>query len=193
MSPPRNIGGRSSELDLARLLARLAPDEELAGREYERLRRTLIKFFDWRGASPSDECADLTIDRLARKLQDTAVDDLWNYAHGIARMVLLEHRRRPAMSSIDAAAHPSTAHSSPAPEEDGPLHECFDRCLAALTAESRTLILGYYQGERSAKIANRRRMAEELKLSENALRSRVQRVRDRLEHCVRGCTAKTTR
>ena len=103
MPPHRNVDGRASpETDLARLLARLGPDEDRAGREYERLRRSLIRFFDWRGAWPSDECADETIDRLARKLQDTVVEDVCGYAHGIARMVLLEWQRKPARVPIDA-------------------------------------------------------------------------------------------
>ena len=190
MPPRRNLDeGSSSEADLARLLVRLAPDRERAGREYERLRRTLIKFFDWRGASPADECADETLDRLARKLRDTAVNDLWHYAHGIARLVLLERSRQPAMSPIADAEH-AVAFESDLASDDGGLHDCFDRCLAALSAESRALILGYYQGEQSEKISNRRRLAASLGLSENALRSRVQRVRNRLERCLRGCPGK---
>jgi hypothetical protein len=69
----------------ARLLARLHPDVGEAGHEYERLRRALVKFFDWRGALSPDECADEALDRLARKLDETAVDDVRNYALGIAR------------------------------------------------------------------------------------------------------------
>ena len=38
----------------ARLLARLDPDTHKAGLEYERLRRSLIRFFDWQGATLPD-------------------------------------------------------------------------------------------------------------------------------------------
>jgi DNA-directed RNA polymerase specialized sigma24 family protein len=189
MRTSRNLDGRSSsKTDLARLLGRLATDPDRAGLEYERLRRTLIKFFDWRGAWPSDECADETIDRLARRLHDTPVDDVWRYAHGIARLVLLEFRRRPVPASIDEVELFGTT-ADPA-DESARMQECLDRCLAELPEESRMLILTYYQDERRAKIANRRRMAAELHVSENALRSRVQRVRDRLEQCMRGCREK---
>ena len=41
-----------------RLLERLHADPEQAGHEYERLRRALVKFFDWRGVPVPDECAD---------------------------------------------------------------------------------------------------------------------------------------
>jgi len=49
--------------------------------------------------------------------------------------------------------------------------------------------VAYYEGERTEKISNRRRLAATLVLSENALRSRVQRLRDRLEQCVQVCVA----
>jgi DNA-directed RNA polymerase specialized sigma24 family protein len=192
MSAHRHVDGRSiTGADLARLLARLGPDEEHAAREYERLRRTLIKFFDWRGAWPADECADQTIDRLARKLDETPVDDMWSYAQGIARLILLEHRRRPPLSSIEAAGEPAAAQAAPVLEENEQMHECFDRCLADLPSDSRSLILQYYEGDRSEKIATRRDLSATLQLSENALRSRVQRVRDRLELCIRSCVSFT--
>src|SRR6185295_6096769 len=111
----------------ARLLARLHSDVEQAGQEYERLRRALVKFFDWRGALSPDECADETLDRLARKLEQTTVDDVGNYAHGIARLVLLERRRQPAFASLDD--HPDVAGATTAPPDDDEdrLQRCFDR------------------------------------------------------------------
>jgi DNA-directed RNA polymerase specialized sigma24 family protein len=172
----------------ARLLARLDPDADRAAREYEQLRRALVKFFDWRGASPPDECADEALDRLAHKLEQTEVQDVRKYAYGIARLVALERHRVPAFSSLDEL--PQRALASPVLADEGDeVRDCFDRCLSALPEESRTLILSYYDGERSAKISNRRRLATLLGVTENALRSRVQRLRDRLEACVRSCTS----
>lgn len=172
---------------LARLLARLDADGERAGAEYERLRRVLVKFFDWRGAWPPEECADVTLDRLARRLeQDTEVLDIRQYAQGIARLVLLERQRQPHIASIDE--HPDLIdRPAAAPAGTDPRHDCLERCLAELPAEARGQILDYYQGERQAKIANRRRLAGTLGLTDNALRSRMLRVRDRLEGCIRGC------
>jgi DNA-directed RNA polymerase specialized sigma24 family protein len=187
---PRNVEGRSiTGAGLARLLARLDPNEERAALEYERLRRTLIKFFDWRGVWPPDECADQTLDRLAWKLEETAVEDLWSYAHGIARLVLLERRRQPLFSSIDAASDLPVVQKVSERQEDEELSDCFDRCLAELPLDGRSLILQYYEGEREAKISNRRRLAATLALSDTALRSRVQRLRDRLERCVQTCVS----
>ena len=183
----------SGPFDLARMahfgrfLERLHPDSEQAAHEYERLRRALVKFFDWRGAPAPDECADEVLDRLAQKLEQTAVQDIRKYVYGIARLVALERRRAPAFASIDDVPQIKLAASAPV-EGNSRLHDCFDRCLAQLSEESRSLLLRYYEGERRAKIANRRRLASMFGLTENALRSRVQRLRDRLEQCVHACS-----
>lgn len=174
-----------------RLLEKLHPDPDEAASEYEHLRRALIRFFDWRGAWPSDECADEVLDRLARRLEEaTAVTELRGYAYGIARLVLLERRRGPRLTPLDEAPELATISTVPSSSEHR-LQECFDRCLGSLDGESRSLLLRYYEGERQIKIANRRRLAAALKLSDNALRSRVQRLRGRLEHCVQACGALT--
>ncbi|HEY7285173.1 MAG TPA: hypothetical protein VH497_07015 [Vicinamibacterales bacterium] len=171
----------------ARLLERLHADSGRAGQEYEQLRRTLVKFFDWRSVSAPDECADEVLDRLAVKLEDTSVQDVKKYALGIARLVALERRRGPAFASIDEMGHERFA--APVRDDElNPLQDCFDRCLAELPEENRSLLLRYYDGERSVKISNRQRLASKLGLTDNALRSRVQRLRDRLEQCVRECS-----
>jgi len=89
---------------LALLLERLHPDSSAAAQAYERLHRALVRFFDWRGVTPPEECADEVLDRLAHKLEETTmVKDVTKYAHGIARLVALERRRGPAFSSLDQA------------------------------------------------------------------------------------------
>ena len=173
---------------LSRLLERLDPNPDGAAHEYERLRRALVRFFDWRGAALPDQCADDTIDRLARRLEEgVAVDDVHSYARGIARLVLLEHRRAPVFAPLNPdAALPDPASAG---DTDERLRQCFDACLGDLPPDSRSLVVQYYQDERRAKIDNRRRLASALGLSENALRSRVQRIRDRLEACVHACAS----
>src|SRR5262249_57894649 len=50
-----------------KLLAKLSADPEVAGVEYEELRRRLIKFFEWRGALFPRERAGERLKRSARK------------------------------------------------------------------------------------------------------------------------------
>jgi len=172
------------------LLACLDADADRAASEYERLRLTLVKFFDWRGAWAPDECADETLDRLVLKLQsETTVDDIRRYARGIARLVLLERLRRQEQVPIDRRPQlPDLRDTSPSDASD-PLHECFEQCLARLPAESRTLVLHYYGADGRGKIDDRRRLARSAGISPNALRSRVQRLRARLERCTETCAA----
>src|SRR5215212_9479147 len=101
MATPAGDRRTISAHGFARLLEKLHPDTDLAALEYERLRRALVKFFDWRGVSPPEECADEALDRLALKLGDTAVTDVQKYVYGIARLVALERRRGPKISSLD--------------------------------------------------------------------------------------------
>lgn len=188
MASPSTGSGAVSASSLSRLLARLHSDTEQAGREYVQLRRALVRFFDWRGASAPDECADETLDRLAVKVENTVVDDLRAFAYGIAGFVLRERSRARTPLSLDE--HPRfSMSSSPPTAEDDPLQRCFYQCLDGSADDSRSLMLRYYEGQGQAKISNRGRLAAELGLTENALRCRIQRLRDRLERCVRSCLA----
>jgi DNA-directed RNA polymerase specialized sigma24 family protein len=188
---PRTRNARSvSAAGFARLLARLGADEDTSAAEYERLRLTLVKFFDWRGAWPPDECADETLDRLAAKLEaDTGIDDVRAYAHGIARLVLLERLRRQVQAPSLEDADLSSLRALSSPEPIRPLQSCFECCLDSLPAETRTLVLDYYAAEGRTKIDNRRRLARSLGITDNALRSRILRLRERLERCARSCAA----
>jgi DNA-directed RNA polymerase specialized sigma24 family protein len=170
----------------ASLLKRLGPDAEHAGAAYEALRRALVGFLAWRGAATPEECADETLDRLAARLREgTPVDDVPRFARGIARLVLLEHWRRPdARRGALEDVRPGPRAEEP---DDDNLHECLDRCLAELAPDGRELILSYYVAEGRSRIDNRRRLATTLGVSESALRNRAQRLRDRLELCMARC------
>jgi DNA-directed RNA polymerase specialized sigma24 family protein len=174
----------------ASLLARLGPDAERAGSAYEHLRRALVSFFAWRGAATPEECADETLDRLAARLDEgVAVEDVPRFARGIARLVLLEHWRRPGARGVpldELRSHPSTAMEAP---DDDALPRCLSRCLVELAPDGRDLILEYYGGDGRSRIDRRKRMAGGRGLSEGALRSRAQRLRDQLENCITRCMA----
>src|SRR5919202_834387 len=132
----------------SKLLARLDADRERAGEKYEELRRTLIKFFEWRGAPFPEDHSDETLNRVARKLDEgVEIKNLGGYCYEVARLVLLEvwkgsdSRRDP----LDAGR----AHAADAEDHDHTLErelllECLDECLGRLPPESRALIVEYY-------------------------------------------------
>ena len=186
--PAKNAGRGLTAGAFASLLTRLGPDAERAGSAYEHLRRALVSFFAWRGAATPEDCADETLDRLAARLDDgVAVEDVPRFARGIARMVLLEHWRRPDARSVPLDELPS-APAMEAPEDEA-LPRCLDRCLDELARDGRDLILEYYGGDGRRRIDRRKRMAQALGASESALRSRAQRLRDQLERCITRCMA----
>lgn len=176
-----------------RFLSLLDADPDRAGEKYETLRRKLTKIFDWRGAHYPEECADETINRVIRKLDHgETIRDIPTFCHGVARLVLLEtlkkpERRRVGLDEIDQVAAAPPPHAD---EDDHARRECFDRCLGGLPDENRRLILEYYEDERRGKINNRQAMADRLGIPSHALRSRAQRIRDKLEQCVAKCLGK---
>jgi len=190
VSVPKSEWTLSAEA-LARFLACLDTDSDRAGEKYENLRLTLMKFFDWRGARFPEELADETINRVIRKIDEgETIRDLPTYCHGVARMVLLEKLKGPESKRADFETLPPGALVAPEREEEDGRQDCFEGCLKELPAESRQLILQYYSDEKREKISRRLAMAERLGIPLNALRSRAQRIRNRLEECVNGCMNK---
>jgi DNA-directed RNA polymerase specialized sigma24 family protein len=169
------------------LLVKLSADPEIAGVEYEELRRRLIKFFEWRGAFFPEDLADETLDRTARKIDEgeEIEKSVVALALGIAHFVFLETSKQP-----DSRRAPlEELISVPAPPEhrveDDDLRVAHLReCLRSLSKEDRELIIEYYWEEGRAKIENRKALAERLGISLNALFSRAKRVRDRLQQCM---------
>jgi DNA-directed RNA polymerase specialized sigma24 family protein len=190
----KHAGRGPSPAAFATLLTRLGPDAERAGSAYEHLRRALVSLFAWRGAATPEELADETLDRLATRLEEGVnVQDVAHFTRGIARLVLLEYWRRPEgrglpLEDIDSH-HPVTDEAR---DDDAP-SECLHRCLEEIEPDGRDLILEYYSAEGRRRIDVRKAMARALGVSESALRSRAQRLRDGLERCITGCLASPAR
>ena len=72
----------------AKLLDCLDADREQAGEKYEDLRRTLLRFFEWRGAPFPEEHADETFNRVACRLDEgVEIKNLGGYCYQVARLV----------------------------------------------------------------------------------------------------------
>jgi DNA-directed RNA polymerase specialized sigma24 family protein len=176
------------------LLVRLGQDQEQAGEKYEDLRRTLIRFFEWRSAPSPEEQTDETFNRIARKLdQGIAIVNIGGYCHEVARLVCLEaskghESRRVPLEEIKLEAKaPDTTDETA--EKERRL-TCLDDCLGVLPNESREMIKEYYSDEKRGRIDRRRALADSLGLRRDALANRAQRVRDKLEQCVISCLKK---
>jgi hypothetical protein len=62
--------------------------------------------------------------------------------------------------------------------------------MSLLAEVDRSLLLSWYQQEGRQKAEGKRQLAALLGLSDGSLRVRAFRLRERVRHCVDGCTAK---
>lgn len=175
------------------LLANLDADREIAARKYEIIRAKLLKYFECRGCPSPEDLTDDTINRVARRLYEGR--QIWtiepaSYFYGVARNVLREYWASPEreFATLESLppVHPYTGalRHQEVEREQLNLERRLDwlaACLNQLPAESRELILDYYQGEKGERIRHRKQMAERLGIPQNALRIRVHRIRERLE------------
>lgn len=169
----------SSEV-LARFLRTLSSEEAEAARLYTALHESLVRFFELKGLSAPDRAADETIDRVAAKIdRNTPIDDLTNYAFGVARFVFLEELRRERIHF--RAAQRFYRKNGPPAAVPAALRDCFERLAEA----ERGLLVGYFSNSLAdRRAAHRRLFAAREGISLNTLRIRVARLRRRLEECL---------
>lgn len=177
-----------TEEAFAKFLACLDTDSARAGEKYEALREALVKFLDWRGARFPEELVDEAFNRVVRKLEEgETIHDLPAYCHGVARLVFLQSLDHPSNKRVQLEDLPPIAIPEPEPDLADVRRKCLNHCLGRLPAESRALITEYYRKERRQKIVHRVSLAEKLGIPLNALRSRAQRIRSKLERCILRC------
>jgi RNA polymerase sigma factor (sigma-70 family) len=172
-----------------KLLSFLDADRDQAGLKYEGLRRRLLKFFEWRGCSAREDLADETLNRLAKNIAaGEQIQNLGAYCIGVARIVFLEALRS-RNRELNATRSSSESGANVRDEIAERRLECLSRCLGELSEDNRQLFLQYHQGEKSARIEARERLAKELGIPLNALRIRAHRIRAKLESCVEQCVS----
>ena len=180
-------GGDSADAAFLALLARLGSEGDTAEVVYERLRRRLVTYMRLQLPAEAEELADRALDRMARRLHEgTTVQNVYSYALGVARMLVHEARARYSReqrSLLEQA--PLLEPSAPDEEDSEVVLSALEGCLEQLGQAATDLILTYYGGAGAARIEKRRRLAEQLGLSINALRNRALRLREALERCTR--------
>jgi len=175
---------------LEKFLTWLDSDQTEAGKKYEMIRRHLIVILARRGCLEAEDLADETINRVARRVQDGLAETYRGeptaYFVTVARNLHLEHleirkRERESIRRVPPA---------PPPEPDKErVDNCLTQCLQKLTRGNSNLVLRFYKEEKQSKIDDRKRLADELGISLNALRIRAFRIRAVLEQCIEECLA----
>ena len=174
----------------AKLLARLDPDRERAGERYEDLRRTLTRFFEWRNAPFPEEQTDEVFNRIARKLfEGVEIRNIGSYCYEVARLVCLEalKGRDSKRASLDHSHDVAVVDRADEERENEIRLSCLEDCLDSLPIENRELIVEYYKESKRVRIERRKSLAASLGLQREALANRAQRLRDKLEQCVKSC------
>lgn len=172
------------------LLDWLDANRTKAGEKYEMIRRGLIDIFDYRGCIGSEDLADETIDRVAKKvneIKETYDGDPSRYFYGVGKKVHMEYLKKKRFAELPPVLE------APQSTEVETQYACLDKCMGQLTVHSRTLILQYYSERKQAKIDSRRNILKVLNLKPSALRVRVYRIRQTLEKCVKQCLEFSTK
>jgi DNA-directed RNA polymerase specialized sigma24 family protein len=171
------------------------------GENYLEMRRRLVAYFDRRNRTAADELADETLNRVAKTLEaegEIVARPPARYCYAVARFVLLEDFRRDRKHvALDPqrGADPSRSSSlSLVSSDSGAVLqeqrlESLDRCLEALRPEQRELVIEYYRDAHRERIERRRRLADRLGISMNALGIRACRIRDQLMTCMEASRA----
>jgi DNA-directed RNA polymerase specialized sigma24 family protein len=181
----------------ARLLGWLDEGKDSDGRNYLEMRQRLVAYFDRKNCLTPDEFADETLNRVARRLEETGAiesETPARYCYITAKFVFMESLRGADKKSVpldDALKQSPSDQFAAAEDEEKVLKEkmldCLEICTGKLEAANRDIIVSYYYGEERVKIDNRRALAEKLGISTNALTIRACRIRDKLEGCVGKC------
>ena len=148
------------------------------------IRAGLIRIFVSKGFSDAEDLADMVINRVMKKLpeiRDSYVGERARYFHGVARNVMREagRRREVATEEVPEFSNQNESHSDE--------YDCLVKCLRFLPGEKRELILDYHIYDGRDKVEQHRSMAEELGISEGALRGRAHHLRGSLEKCIQQC------
>jgi RNA polymerase sigma factor (sigma-70 family) len=174
------------------LLRQLDPDREAAAQKYESIRRKLIRFFEYNSCLHAEELVDQTFDRVATILNKREIDDVATFIWGVAKKIRHESRRK-AENIVSLSGISNAENSIPdARNLEQEIHdkmenelraECLRRCIGKISDQNRRTFLAYF----AADAAGRQRLAQELGITMNNLRVRMNRLRQLLETCVRNC------
>jgi DNA-directed RNA polymerase specialized sigma24 family protein len=182
-----------------RLLEWLDDGVDSHGERYLEIRRRLVMYFDRRNRPAADELADETLSRVARTLEQSgtiATKPPARYCYVVARFVLLEDfRRERRLVSLDRSPRLDLSRAGsigPADADAGvgireQRLECLHPCLQKLRPEQRELAVEYFRDTGRSRIERRRKLAERLGITMNALGIRAFRIRETLMRCMEAC------
>jgi DNA-directed RNA polymerase specialized sigma24 family protein len=196
LDPDTEIAGRKY-LELKRKLeiifGRLADPEHLADvtldRYCKKLKNIESGVFSREEQTQIDEKESEEAKNAKREEIIGIVRNAAAYCAGIARYVKKEITKKPPEDPLPDDYSETWGAPEPVPDpfEDPLLKECYYKCLHALPADKRDMLISYREGERSEKISNRKELAERLGLPQATLRKHIERWQGKLRECAEKC------
>src|SRR6187549_1697403 len=121
------------EAAFGRLLAWLDEGTDSRGERYLEMRERLVDYFGRRNCHSPEDLADDTLNRVARRLEETgSIDDVVpaRYCYIVAKFVFLESLRRPGRTELVAqSAEAVVAQVADDRAENERTFACLERCL----------------------------------------------------------------
>lgn len=166
----------------------LDTDREAAGQKYELIRLSLIKIFYTRGCYDiAEELADESIDRVIKKIDkiaETFEGEPARYCYGVAKNVFLEYLRKPKTVELPPDIIAQIEVDMTDDETD---IQNLHKCLKKLKPDQRKLIVKYYKDEKGDNIKRRKKIEQELNITNKNLRIRIYRIKKILLDCIQAC------
>jgi DNA-directed RNA polymerase specialized sigma24 family protein len=162
----------------------LSDNDEQAVREYQLIRKKLVRYFIQKSCADPDELFDETVDIVVGKIDACAeITSPLAYCYGVAKNVWHQDMRKYKSVVLDRDLA-SFVH----PDWDSYERElqCLEHCVERLSPVDREMITQYHQGKGHEKIETRRLLADGPG-GMNALRIRMCRIRKDLRECVLDC------
>jgi DNA-directed RNA polymerase specialized sigma24 family protein len=184
---PKDWAKELNEEAFKMLLAALQSATGDGTAEYLKLRRKVVKFFEFNRCQFADDFADVVMDKTADRLYEKGhIENIQGFVYGVARRVLLEVRRkeRRRRKMLNGLFHYLQLSPDSYPVEVR--HECLMHCLAELPNDRGDLMLRYYEagwGEKGG-------LAAEFNKTDNALAQIIFHTKPKLRNCVENCLAK---
>jgi len=167
---------KPASLSQSELLAILDPRPGQAEEKYVKLFETLVRYFEWNRKPDPEDLAQETLRRAFSRLQEgqkITIDDPAGYFFGIARNLVRESwsaRQVEQVGDLDLPRAEPLFHNLTSGEQLIFLQEC----LQALSRNELEILFAYVTGTGDA-------WAQTAGLPPGALRTRIYRIRKRLE------------
>ena len=177
--------------DFEALLNWLSNDDEEAANEYEKIRGGLVRYFRYKGCSYCDELADETINRVARKIEQLDLSTgskkstiCYGFAYNVFREYLRDNENKNVQIENETTIEDKSKKYEVSVEKD---FDCLEKCLSKLDIKQKELLTTYFSKEKSEKIILRKKIADELGITPNALHVRVYRIKNIVKKCIEKC------